>query len=92
MEIKKDFNNLLAKRREVQFVLEFPKNPNFVEITGVVAKEFKAQEDCVLVEGIKGAFGSKMFLITSSIYETKELKDIAEKRMTKVKKVVGQAS
>jgi len=86
MEIKKDFNNKMAKRREIVLILDSDKNPNFADMTKQVAEEFKASEDCVLVESIKGAFGSKTFLITSSIYDTKELKDKAQERMTKVKK------
>jgi len=86
MEVKKDFKNKLAKRREVSFILESEKNPNFSDMAKQVATHFKSEEDCVLVEGINGAYGSKTFLITSSIYDTKELKDKAQARMTKVKK------
>ncbi|MBM3247224.1 hypothetical protein FJZ17_01630 [Candidatus Pacearchaeota archaeon] len=91
MKIKKDFNNQLAKRREVEFILESDKNPSFDEMVKKVAEHFKANEEQVLVENIKGAFGSKEFLIVASIYESKELKDKAQARMIKVKKVATPA-
>jgi ribosomal protein S24E len=91
MEIKKDFNNKLARRREVEFILDYAKNPSFVEMTKLVADNFKVSEEQVLVENIKGAFGAKSFVIVASIYENKELKDAAEKRMIKVKKVATPA-
>jgi len=37
-------------------------------------------------------FGRKLFLIKASIYDNKELKEKAEKRMIKVKKSAGESA
>jgi len=86
MEIKKDFKNELLNRREVKVVMEADKNISFPEATKLIADSFKASEEVVLVESIKGKFGMKTFLISASIYNTKEQMEAAKKRATKVKK------
>jgi ribosomal protein S24E len=92
METKKDIKNTLLKRREIQIVSEFDKTPSFAETSKMLADEFKASEDQIMVETIKGKFGRKTFLISASIYETKELKDEAVKRLTKAKKEANPAA
>ena len=89
MEIKKDIKNNLMKRRELEIVLESDKNPSFSEISKLLAQDLKAEEESIMVENIRGAFGKKDFIIKASIYDTKELKDEAFKRLTKTKKVVA---
>lgn len=74
------------KRREVEFILESDKNPSFIEVSKIISEQFKSSEENILVEAIHGGFGKKSFLIKASIYDTKELKDAAQKRATKVKK------
>lgn len=92
MEIKKDIKNDLMKRRELKFVVEASKNPSFEEMSKLTADHFKSNEDQILVERIKGRFGKGTFLIDVSIYDTKELKEEAKKRQTKIKKVVAPAA
>ena len=90
MEIKKDFKNELLGRREVKFVLESEKTPSYPEMAKLIAENFKANEETVLLEGVKGKFGRSTFLVSASIYNTKELMEAAKKRITKVKKVAGE--
>lgn len=92
MEIKKDIKNELMCRREIALVLEADKNPSFAEMNKMVAEHFKANEENVLVEKIVGSFGSNKFIINASIYDTKELKDIAFNRMHKPKKTAAPAA
>ena len=92
MEIQKDIKNDLMQRREVAFVMEFAKNPSFDEMAKVVSEEFKAPEENIMIEGVKGKFGRNEFLVNASIYTSKELKDESFKRLTKAKKVAAVAA
>jgi ribosomal protein S24E len=86
MEIRKDNKNELMARREVSVVTSADKTPSFVEASKAIGEHFKSDEDKIMVEGVKGKFGRKTFLINASIYNTKELKEEAVKRLTKQKK------
>jgi ribosomal protein S24E len=52
----------------------------------IIGEHFKASEENIMIEKVKGKFGRKTFLINASIYNTKELKEEAVKRLTKQKK------
>ena len=91
MEIKKDIKNELLGRREVKIIIESEKTPSYVEASKLIADNFKANEEAILVEGVKGKFGMKTFLISASIYNNKELMEAAKKRITKVKKAAPTA-
>ena len=86
MEIKKDIQNKLMQRRELQFVIKSENNPSFAEVSKMAAEEFKVSEDQIMVENVKGKFGRETFLIILSIYDTKEIKDASFKRLIKSKK------
>jgi ribosomal protein S24E len=86
MKVDKDFKNELMKRREVSLVVESSKNPTYPEALKIVADHFKGNEENVMVENVRGKFGRSTFLIKASIYDTKELKEEAVKRLTKPKK------
>jgi len=86
MEIKKDNKNELMSRREVSVILETGKTPSYAEASKLIADHFKSGEENVMVENVKGKFGRKTFLINASIYNSKELKEEAVKRLIKQKK------
>ena len=86
MEIKSDIKNELLGRRELVLLLDYDKNPSFVDAAKLIADNFKVSEENVLVENIYGGYGRRIFKIQASIYDTKELKEKAQKRMIKVKK------
>lgn len=90
-ENKKETRNELMKRTEVQIIKEAGKNPSFAESLKIVSEECKAPEENIMVENIRGKFGSSTFLIKASVYDTKELKDEAVKRLTKPKKAAPGA-
>jgi ribosomal protein S24E len=91
MKVLKDNKNVLLKRREISVVVEGEKNPGFVEAGKIVGEQFKANEENIMVENVKGKFGRDTFLINASIYDTKELKDAAVKLFTKPKKAAPGA-
>ncbi|MDP1729310.1 MAG: hypothetical protein Q8L27_03860 [archaeon] len=89
MEIKKDIKNDLMNRREIDFVLVSDKNPSFADASKLIADHFKVAEDNIMVENVRGKFGRDSFLISASIYDSKELKEEAVKRLIKQKKEVA---
>jgi ribosomal protein S24E len=86
MDVKKDIKNNLLKRREVSFVAEADKTLSYPEATKMIADNFKCEEDCIMVEKVAGKFGRNTFLIEACIYDSKELKEEAVKRLVKPKK------
>ncbi len=92
MEMKSDIKNELMNRREVQVLIESDKNPSFSEASKMMAEQFKVPEENIMMENVKGKFGRKTFLLKASIYDTKELKDAAFKRLTKTKKGAAPAA
>ena len=86
MEVKKDIKNELLGRKEVSIVVEAEKTPSLAEALKIIGENFKSPEESIMIEKVKGKFGRKTFLINASIYNTKELKEEAVKRLTKQKK------
>ncbi|MBS3091706.1 hypothetical protein J4217_04660 [Candidatus Pacearchaeota archaeon] len=91
MKAIKDTQNTLLKRREVKFLIESSGNPGFDKAKELVIKDFKAPEETIVVNNVKGKFGRDTFLVDAFIYESKEQKDKIEPK-PKVKKVEGQAA
>ena len=86
IEIKKDIKNEMLSRREVQVIVEAEKTPSFAEASKLIAGQFKAPEENIMIERVNGKFGRKTFMISGSIYDTKESREEAFKRLTKPKK------
>jgi len=92
MEIKKNIKNDLFGRKEIEIILTAEKTPSFAEISKMLGEHFKAAEDEIMVENVKGKFGRNTFLIKACIYDSKALKDEAFKRLIKAKKVAVAAA
>ena len=86
MDIKQDTRNDLLHRKEIQVVAPSEKTLSYPEAAKLISEHFKAPEENIMIEGVRGKFGRKNFLIKASIYDTKELKEEAVKRLTKQKK------
>jgi len=91
LEIKKDIQNKLLGRRELQVLAEAEKTPSFAESSKMISEQLKAPEENIMIERIGGKFGANTFLIKASIYDTRELKESAAKRLTKPKKAAPAA-
>ena len=83
----KDVKNLLLKRRELKVLLEAPSNPGFANSTKMIADQFKASEDVIIVKEIKSKFGRNTFLIDAFIYDS-----AADKKMIEPKPKVKKAA
>jgi ribosomal protein S24E len=78
--------NPLFNRKEAEVMIESDVAPKISEAEAFIAKEFSAHADNVKIRKIKGRFGSKNFMITANIYNSKEDKDKIEKKSKKDKK------
>ena len=83
MKIIEDKQNDLLNRREIKIVVEASKNPSFPEALKIISEHFKVSEELIAVYEIKGKFGRDTFLISSSIYNSKEDKNKTEKQKKK---------
>jgi ribosomal protein S24E len=74
MEIIKNVENKLFGRQELEVVMESTKaTPTRAEIKTAIAKQFKVEEDLVIINNIKNHFGGGKIKITAKIYENIEL-------------------
>jgi ribosomal protein S24E len=87
MKVKKDFKNELLNRREVEVIVTADKTPSFADMAKKLAEHFKAHEDNIMMEKVGGKFGRSTFLVKACIYDNKELKEAAFKRLIKQKKI-----
>ena len=78
IETIKDFKNELLGRRELKVVAEAEKNPGFANAAKIIADEFKAKEDLIVVKEVKSKFGRNTFLIDALIYYSAEDKEKVE--------------
>jgi ribosomal protein S24E len=75
MEKIKDFDNRLLKRKEVILDFESDKTPSKQEIQQLLSKEFDKAEEVIVVDKIKGKFGSHTFRIEAKLYDDVDSKD-----------------
>jgi ribosomal protein S24E len=78
MEIIEDKQNDLLRRRELKIITDAGKNPSREDAVKMIAEHFKADEENIVVNSIRGKFGRKTFLIVASIYANKEDKEKTE--------------
>jgi len=77
--------NPIFKREEIEFSIETEITPKINETELLIAKEFSTEVENVKVKKIKGKFGSKKFVITANIYNSKEEKGNIEPKSKKEK-------
>ena len=75
MEIVEDKENFLFNRKEVKIIVQAEKNPSYEEASDMISKQFKSEKDNVVIREVKGKFGRNTFLISASVYKTKQDKE-----------------
>jgi ribosomal protein S24E len=85
MKILNELQNKLLKRKEVVVEIESEKNPGYEAVKGLIATQFKADAENIVVKTLKGHFGSNLVTVDAFIYSSKEDKENVE-RKPKVKK------
>ncbi len=88
MEMIKDFNNKLLKRRELLVNMKVDKTPSNIEAQDSIAAEQKADKDLVVVKSIRNRFGTREFEVEAFVYQTADQKLKTEMK-PKVKKVAA---
>ena len=81
LEIIKEKDNPLFKRKEIQAKLEAAVTPNKEEVKKLIAESFSSQPENINVKGIHGKFGTKEFTIIANVYESaEEMKNTESKK------------
>ncbi|HVY01978.1 MAG TPA: hypothetical protein VHA12_04410 [Candidatus Nanoarchaeia archaeon] len=91
MEIIRDFNNKLLKRRELLVSMKVEKTPSMIEAQDAISTQQKADKELVVVKSIRSGFGTRNFDVEAFVYATAEQKAKTESK-PKVKKAPGAAS
>ncbi len=90
MELLKDFNNKLLKRRELLASVEAQKSPSMQEVQEMISGDQKADKGLVVVKSIHNRFGTRVFEIEAFVYHDVKQKERMELK-PKVKKAPGAA-
>ena len=85
ISILRDFQNNLLKRREINAIIKSEKNPGYDNVRKNIAEHFKAGEELIVLNNVRGKFGSRDFFIDSFIYDSVEDKEKIEPKI-KIKK------
>lgn len=83
IEIKKDNNNELFERKELELIVEDVSTPSRENMVLFLAKEFSTDENNITIKGIIGKFGSNNFKVKANIYKNSEDKDKLERKKKK---------
>ena len=86
MELIKEFQNDLLKRKELNFRTAGESNPGFEDCMKKIAGKLKVLEENVAVKSVRNNFGRKEFLIEAFVYDTKEDKERIEPKSKSRKK------
>lgn len=78
--------NSLLHRHEIIAKKTYSSNPGLALVKEDVAKQFKKDAGCVVVNAVRGGFGSSEFIIEAKVYDSPE-KLVAVEPKLKVKKV-----
>ena len=65
--------------------MEASSNPGFEKALNLIAQQFKAKEDSIVIKTLKSKFGRNTFLIDAFIYDSIRDKSLIEPRK-KIKK------
>lgn len=85
-EIIQDKKNNLLHRQEIIIALEQKAIPSNTEVKKILAEQFKADEENIVIEKIGSKFGSRKFEISAKIYEDSESKEKYETLTKKERK------
>lgn len=83
MNIVDNLRNDLLTRNELFIELESSSNPNVVDTTKLIAEKMKVDESLVVLQHIRGNFGSNLFHVTALVYDNVAAKDKVEPRPRK---------
>lgn len=74
----KENQNILLKRKEVEFVVEANTSLSKVDAAKLVAEKYHSNPENVRIKKIDGKFGQRKFVITANIYNNSKDRDATE--------------
>lgn len=86
LNILEEKKNPLFHRTEIKASIETEITPKITEIAEAFSKKLSVPLANIVVKNIYGSFGSKIFKINASIYDSQEAKEKTEPRNLKTKK------
>jgi ribosomal protein S24E len=86
IQILKEKENLLFKRKEIEATLISEIAPKKEAILKMISEKFSTPEENIKIKKIHGKFGSKVFKLTANIYGSKEDQERTEIKSKKKKK------
>ena len=86
MKLLNEFTNELLKRKEITAITESETNPGFEIVRKKISSHFGADENLIVVNNIKGRFGSHTFFIEAFIYNSLEDRERIEAKKKSNKK------
>jgi ribosomal protein S24E len=72
MENLKKIKNNLMEREEIEFTIENDLTPSKEEIIKSLSEKLKKPEENIIVESIRGKFGSNTFSVSVLVYDSVE--------------------
>ncbi len=82
-KVVEEKENPLFKRKEVKMIVTAEVTPSHSEIIKLISEKLSANIEGIKVKKIHGKFGSKDFIVTANIYQSKEDKDNIELKTKK---------
>ena len=90
MNVIKDFNNDLLKRREIEISFISDTNPGFEKFEKEIPEKFKVDGDCVVIQNVKSGFGRNEFIVKVLIYSDPQMKNLFEPKKKEKKAGVAK--
>ena len=75
--------NILFKRKEIKFSVKSKVTPSHSEVGKFISEKFSTPMETIKIKNILGKFGSNEFVVTTNIYNSKEDKEITERKSKK---------
>ena len=77
--------NPLFKRKEIKISIETEVTPSYTDTEKLISEKFSVSVENIKIKKISGNFGSRTFIITVNIYDSKEDKENIEPKSKKDK-------
>ena len=70
--------NPLFNRKEIEGEIKAEVTPSRAEVRKILSEKYSVPEETIKIRTIKGAYGSRTFLLVANIYKSKQDKDKVE--------------
>jgi ribosomal protein S24E len=85
IRIIKELENNIFKRKELFFEMSFPKAPSKEEILDLISEKLSSSKEAIVIDSIKGKFGTFLFTVSAKVYASEQDKEKTEPKSKKDK-------